>query len=213
MIRVGQKLHDARVQKGLMLEDVARATKIKATFLSAIEKGEYKKLPSVAYAQGFVRNYVAFLGLPERDTLALFRREFDEKKVFEVLPESLSKERDYSSNAFKLHQGTVVGILILLGLFAYIVFQYKYAFISPALVVSIPKEQQVFTSSDIAVLGKTDQNATVSVNNTPISVDQNGSFKKTISLFSGKQIITIKAINRFGKETTLERHIEVKPNQ
>ncbi len=210
MIRVGQKLHDERVQRGLALEDVAKATKIKAAFLSAIEKGEYKKLPSVAYAMGFVRNYVAFLGLPESETLALFRREFDEKKVFEVLPESLSRGREFSSNPFKLHQSVVIGIIILLGLLGYIVFQYKYAFISPALVVDTPKEKEVSHTSDILVSGKADQNATVYVNNIAVTIDQNGAFKKTISLFSGKQTLVVKAVNRFGKETTVERRIEIK---
>ena len=52
MIRVGQLLRDERVRKRLTIEEVAKATKIRTNFLSAIEKGEYKKLPSSAYAQG-----------------------------------------------------------------------------------------------------------------------------------------------------------------
>ena len=210
MIRVGQKLHEERERKGISLEDVAKATKIRATFLSAIEKGEYKKLPSSAYALGFVRNYAAFLGLPEAATTALFRREFDEKKVFEVLPEGLSKEKEFSTHAFKLSQSVLVGIFIFIGLLGYILFQYKYAFISPTLILYVPKEQETFTTSDVVVSGKTDQNVTVYVNDTAVSVDQNGQFKKTLSLFSGRQAITIKAVNRFGRQTTLERHIEVK---
>ncbi len=49
MITAGQKLYEERIRRGLTLEEIARATKIRSSFLSAIEKGEYKKLPSSAY--------------------------------------------------------------------------------------------------------------------------------------------------------------------
>lgn len=55
-----------RGKKGLSINDAADATKIRMSFISAIERGEYKKLPSGAYIQGFVKNYIEFLGLPKR---------------------------------------------------------------------------------------------------------------------------------------------------
>jgi len=64
MVNVGEKLYEERVKKGHTLEEVSKATKIRASFLLAIEKGEYKKLPSGTYVHGFVRNYARFLGLP-----------------------------------------------------------------------------------------------------------------------------------------------------
>ena len=80
MIRAGEKLREERLKKHLTLEEVSRATKIKESFLLAIEKGEYKKLPPATYAQGFVRNYAGFLGMPEQEILAIFRREYDEEE-------------------------------------------------------------------------------------------------------------------------------------
>ena len=85
MIRLGQRLREVRIGKGISLEEVSRATKIKIAFLSAIEDGMYEKLPSSSYAQGFVKNYVQFLGFSEREAMALFRREFDEKRIFKVV--------------------------------------------------------------------------------------------------------------------------------
>ena len=87
MIRAGQKLRDERQRRGLTLSEISNATKIKVEFLSAIEKGEYEKLPSASYAHGFVGNYAKFLDFEEEEILALFRREFDGKKVYKVLPE------------------------------------------------------------------------------------------------------------------------------
>ena len=210
MIKVGQKLKEARQRRGLTLEDVAKATKIKIAFLEALEKGEYAKLPSSAYASGFVKNYSIFLGLPLKETLALFRREFDDRKIYKVLPESFSKRDEFSTKRVPIRMA-IVGILFFLSFFGYILFQYKYAIISPPLTISSPGEKEVVTTSHVKVLGETDPNVTVYVNNQAVSLDENGHFQKTINVFPGKETITIKAVSRFGKETVIKRHLEVQP--
>ncbi len=64
MVRIGQKLHETRVKKGLSLEDVSAATKIRPTFLAAIERGEYHKLPAASYAKVLYSITQGFLGFP-----------------------------------------------------------------------------------------------------------------------------------------------------
>ena len=105
------------------LPQVSEATKIKTEFLEALEKGEYQKLPSAAYAQGFVRSYARFLELPEKETLALFRREFSEEKVFKVLPESLVERKSFPLKRIKVRQTLVVIAFIFLLLVVFILFQ------------------------------------------------------------------------------------------
>lgn len=210
MIRAGQRLYDERVKKGLSLEDISKATRIRFSYLSAIEKGEYEELPSSTYAQGFVRNYAKHLGLNEEEILGLFRREFNEEKIFRILPEGLDRKEEFSIHGAKIQNTLLVVISLVVILFAYILFQYRYAIISPSLEVDFPKEGAVVSSQTITVLGKTDSNSTVFINNEPSIVGSDGSFKKTITVFSGETKITIKAINSFGKQKTIERHIEVK---
>lgn len=210
MIRLGQRLYEERVKKGFSLEEVSRATKIRSNFLHAIEKGEYGQLPSTAYAKGFVRNYAEFLGLPKKDMLALFRREFDEEQVFKVLPEGMARKEEFPLRGIRLQQAIIVSIVSLFLIVTYLFFQYRFAFINPPLDVTSPKEGAVFSKPEIPVVGKTDSNATVSVNGQGVTVDTKGNFEKTIDVFSGKTTITISAVNRFGKETVLQRHIEVR---
>lgn len=59
----GDRLRDARQQQNLSTEDVARATRIKSSYLEALEQGEYSLLPGPAYITGFLRTYAAYLGL------------------------------------------------------------------------------------------------------------------------------------------------------
>src|ERR1035437_9008307 len=95
MIKSGEKLQQTRAEKGLSLEDVAKGTRIKKEFLSYIENGEYQKLPSASYAHGFVRNYARFLGLPDEEILAIFRREFDQEKAYKVLPKGFEDRQRF----------------------------------------------------------------------------------------------------------------------
>ena len=209
MVRLGQRLYEKRVQKKLTLDEVAQATKIKASFLAALEKGEYSKLPSPAYAQGFVSNYAAYLGLPKTETTALFKREFDEKKAYKVLPDSLVKTEEFPLKRIKIQQSLILaGGVVLIFLF-YLLLQYRSAFISPFLSVASPKQNSI-VSDVITVSGKTESNSTILVNNEPTSVDTNGKFTKNITLFPGKATIRVKAKNKFGKETLVEREVVVK---
>ena len=208
MIRVGQRLAEARFKKGLNLEDVSQATKIKTEFLTAIEEGEYEKLPSFAYAQGFVRNYTKLVGLPEKETLALFRREFVADKTVKVLPESFGE--DYSGSKLKNKQPIIIIVLVFLIVFGFIAYQFRFVFLNPPLNIISPKNNSVVLGSRISVSGTTDPEATVVVNNNPIAVDQTGSFKKNLNVFPGKVQIVVKSINKFGRQTVVSRQIEVK---
>lgn len=212
MLKAGQRLKEQRIIKGLTLEEVAKATKIKVPFLMSIEKGEYERLPSSTYAMGFVRNYAGFLGMKEKEILAIFRREYAFEKVQKVLPEGLSKRQDFPIHRIKLKRSVKIVIFVFLLILAYIIFQYRFAIINPPLNVSKPLEGEVVASQTITVVGKTDPNASVFVNNDPASLDNKGNFKKTITTFVGKTTITVKVVNSFGKETTMERHIEVRTN-
>lgn len=209
MIKLGQRLREQRLQKGLSLDDVTRATKIRQSFLSAIEKGEYQKLPSSSYAQGFVVNYAQFLGFPKRQVLALFRREFDESTAYTVLPERFAHPADTAFPRLKIHQTAfAIGLAFLL-LLGYLGFSYKDAFVNPPLTVEAPRNG-VVASDEVTVTGKTSPYATVTINNAPVSLENDGSFRKRLSLFSGRTTITVKVKNRFGRETTETRVVEVR---
>ncbi len=66
---VGSLLHEARQARGYSLDDVERATRIRAKYLEAIEADDFSRLASPAQARGFVLSYARFLGLDEAETL------------------------------------------------------------------------------------------------------------------------------------------------
>jgi cytoskeletal protein RodZ len=210
MIKSGEKLQQARIDKGLTLEDVAKSTKIKTEFLSYIENGEYKKLPSASYAHGFVRNYARFLNLPDEEILALFRREFDEGKAYKVLPKGFEQKDEFPHPKFKIRQAVLISIIVVIFFVGYLLFQYRDAFLDPSLTITSPKEG-VISSSQIKIAGKTDSNSTVYINQDAVTVDGNGNFEKVIDVFPGKSTVVVKVINKFSRETEKNVLLDVKP--
>lgn len=208
MVRLEQLLKEARIKRKLTLEEAAIATKIKPHFLEAIERGAYDELPSPAYAKGFVRNYAEFLGLPNVQTSALFKRDFDEKRYVKVLPDGMVKRSDFPIKRINLRRVMIGGIAIIL-LAGFLLFQTRAIFFPPPLSLSTPKEGAI-VPREVLIEGKTDSSATVSVNNEAVSVDSKGSFTKKMTLFPGKTTITVKAENRMGKESNLNRLVIVK---
>lgn len=60
---VGQRLRQARQQRGLDIAEAAKATRIRGHYLQALEDGDFGALPSPAQVRGFLRTYAEFLDL------------------------------------------------------------------------------------------------------------------------------------------------------
>lgn len=210
MIRIGPSFAEERKRKNLSIEEVARATKIREEFLLAIEHGDFKDLPSPTYAYGFVRNYAKFLGLPVDKTLAIFRREFDERKEVEVLPKGFIKP-SYFFPKFRIGRNVILVGVVCVFILGFLFYQYRSAIFNPKLEVNSPKENEVLNSLTVEIKGKTDPNATLSVENQEVPIGSNGEFIKKITVFPGSTTLNIRVENKFGRVTILERTILVKP--
>jgi cytoskeleton protein RodZ len=66
---IGISLREARVNRGIEVEDAESATKIRGRYLRALEDEEWDVLPGGAYTRAFIRTYGDFLGL-DGDRLA-----------------------------------------------------------------------------------------------------------------------------------------------
>jgi cytoskeletal protein RodZ len=209
MVRLGQRLHKIRLQRKQTLDEIAKEIKIKPAFLTAIERGEYNKLPSPAYAQGFVRNYASYLGLSSGEITALFKREFDEKKAYQVLPRSMVKAKEFPIRRVRIQQSIITLALLLIVFLGYLLYQYRGALLPPPITIDQPQEAAT-VSEETTISGHTDHNATIVINGEAVSVDDSGSFHKDLSLFPGKETIIVVAKNRFGKINKVERTVNVK---
>lgn len=75
MASVGQKLKDARIAKGLTLDDLQQTTKIQKRYLIAIEEGNYDALPGKFYVKAFARQYAETVGLNSNEIIQALDQE------------------------------------------------------------------------------------------------------------------------------------------
>jgi cytoskeleton protein RodZ len=85
-ISAGKKLRNTRMDRGVTLDEVARITRITKAYLLALEEDAYEKLPSEAYARGFLRIYANFLRLPAEEVLLLYQRSASGETPEESVP-------------------------------------------------------------------------------------------------------------------------------
>lgn len=81
---IGQALRSARHQTGRSLKDVSVDTKIRETYLAALEAEEFEALGETVYARGFLANYAKYLGLDPDDLVEAYRTHHE--KPDEPLP-------------------------------------------------------------------------------------------------------------------------------
>lgn len=76
MAQIGEKLREAREEKGLSLEEVEDALKIRKAHLANLEEDAFDALPGGVQARGFLRNYARYLGLDVRELLEAYEERF-----------------------------------------------------------------------------------------------------------------------------------------
>ena len=84
----GQLLKQAREQKNLTIEEVAKTTRIPQRHLSSIEIGDFDALPGRTYAIGFGKSYARAVGLSDAAIGTQLREEMDDQGHAAYQPET-----------------------------------------------------------------------------------------------------------------------------
>ena len=87
---IGQKLRQAREERGAELSDVEVATKIRVKFLEAMEEDRWGDLPAPVYARGFLDIYARHLGLDQQALLDEYRQTVEGER-HEPIPQSVDQ--------------------------------------------------------------------------------------------------------------------------
>lgn len=207
MKTVGEFLREERLKQNKDLEYIAQKTKIRPTILKHIENGNYDKLPSRTYVHGFVRAYAIALGIDVEKALAFFRREYDVVSSDDrTAPEPLEKPGFIITPTKVL---TVAGSLILVAFFVFLFMQYRQFAGRPVLLLEYPPEQLTIDQEFVNVSGRTDPENEILINGEAVAVSSDGTFQISVTLHSGLNTISIVARNNIGRETIIEREVQV----
>ncbi|WP_028539126.1 MULTISPECIES: helix-turn-helix domain-containing protein [Paenibacillus] len=98
MSDLGQQLREARLARGLSLDDVQEMTKIRKRYLEAIEMGDYKVLPGSFYVRAFIKTYAETVGLDADELLAEHRQNVPSTAPEPTMEPVIQKRRSRQHN-------------------------------------------------------------------------------------------------------------------
>lgn len=217
-----ERLYAARERKGVDLYRAERDTKIRARYLGALERGDYRELPGAVYTRGFLRNYALYLGLDPDDVLTHWRRERGEARESApviTVPRPIAAPRQGLTFSPGL---AVMALLIVLVLAfgAYLGIQVLRFAKPPSIAVTDPASVVIDvdeSTTDYTLRGITLPGATVSIA-TPgrdpyqVSAGPDGDWASDVELRRGRNQFDVSAIDpETGKrsETTIRLFITV----
>lgn len=210
MQSVGEILAQERIKQGKTILQIHYLTRMPEKTIIALEKNDFSNLPATTFIKGFIKIYSQALGLNDKQTLAIFRRDWRKKEKTKIIPPNLSQNFNKPGFFFGGNLGLILGsLLLLLALTCYLGWQVKNYFSSPKLVLDKPQENEELTTKQIVVEGKTNPEITVMVNGNLVNLDDKGNFVYEYQGITGENKLEVKATNRRNKETSITRKVQV----
>ncbi|QAT65347.1 helix-turn-helix domain-containing protein [Bacillus glycinifermentans] len=100
---LGNRLKEAREEKGMSLDDLQAATKIQKRYLTALEEGNYDVIPGKFYVRAFIKQYAEAVGLNSEQLFEEFKKDIPDSYNDEVSDKlsSIKPQRELPGPASK----------------------------------------------------------------------------------------------------------------
>ena len=205
-LTLGERLNKLRSEKRITLGEVSRSTKIQIKYLEYLESGHFEKLPADVYVKGFLRSYAQYLGMDENYLIKLYERE---KEIHNNIKKEEPKTPPWRGKPIRFSNIIITPkflvaflVIFFIGLGFFYLYRELSIFISnPRLAITSPLNNFSTEDKSIKIEGVTEKDAKLSINDQSAIVDENGKFSEVLILQLGLNTITIKAVNRFEKES------------
>ncbi len=197
---LGEKLRKVREGKNFSLQETSKKIDIQEKYLSALENGDYNEMPGEAYIKNFLIRYLEFLGLDKNITLGLYEKEKISSQNKELKP---FKKGIVASHVFR----KIFQFLIVFSLLAYLGWGVKRIIIPPYLTIASPIDNLITKDNSIKIIGKTEEEASVKINDQLASSNFKGNFEEEIELKPGLNIIKISTSKKHSREKIIVRNV------
>lgn len=208
---IGDLLRGAREKAHFTLEDLAESTHIKLEYLVALEDNNFDALPAATFIKAYIRNYARLFELDEKPLFAILRRDYEESVKGQLIPrEFLYPQLKKKTLWSPIHLIFLSVMLVFVVFFSYAIWQWYQLSRPPALILISP-EEDAQVNTNVIFKGHTKSDAMLTINSVPVALREDGSFETELYLpQEGVNTVTVKASDKNGKSTILQRSIQVK---
>ncbi len=204
---VGFQLRQAREERKLKIEAIAKKLLIQKSYLEALESGDRRKLPKGVYSRNFLREYARFLGLDHRALIDQFEKE----AIKPIQAKSNLFDRRIVAKRHLVSMPAVVRntIIVIAAIFCfvYLGFLVKKIFEPPFLVIDKPPADITVTERQLDINGRTEPESEIRINGQIVQVGGNGAFNETVYLEPGLNTIAVTAKKKYSRSTSVVRNI------
>lgn len=200
---LGELLVAARKKQRLPLKKIAYQLAINESYLEALEKGEYNRLPGNIYAKSFLKVYADFLKLDQEKILELYNQEMDLKhkvgQINEEIPRMIKRvtNRRLAITPKIFHRLLIVAVIVVF--LVYLAWELKRIITPPFLVIDQPANNLITKDYSVEIMGSTEQEAKLVINGQELMANKDGHFSKRLDLKAGVNTITISAEKKYSK--------------
>ncbi|MGA0797875.1 MAG: helix-turn-helix domain-containing protein [Candidatus Nanopelagicales bacterium] len=137
---IGQALRDARISRGLSLQDISEKIKVRVSLLSLIEVDQFKKVGAPTYVRGHITAYANLVGLdakellkgfedysgdtpldkPAREAVSKFETKLDEKLNLEKVSKNAREIKTNSGFNWTTLMVAALGLVFVVGIFSFV---------------------------------------------------------------------------------------------
>ncbi|MBT4121525.1 hypothetical protein HOE31_01060 [bacterium] len=192
-------LKDQRSRADLSLDEISFKTNISIKYIDALEKGKYDKLPGEIYNRQFIKKLANIYSLSEKSLLKIYQDEKESQLTFKELARETPKKENILNNISpKIIKRSLV-ILLILACFTYLGWEVFNIFSPPNLEIASPLPQTITTDPYVEIIGITEPEAILTINNQKVIIEPDGKFDQTVDLTFGLNNFVISAKKKHSK--------------
>ncbi len=206
---LGRDLRELRTKAGFSLAEAAQRSKVSEGSIRMLEEERWTEINDPLYFENVFRAYLSLYSIQQNYYLEKYRQCLQIKTRVRPMQELLPRQRVRWSD-FTVWSRVVVAIAFMLFtaiIGGYVWYQVRAVTAPPMLLVDAPKEGERLAKPLVDVHGRTEPDATVSINGRPAIVEGDGSFRLTMDIPSGPTVVVIQAKKRRGKLAEQLRHV------
>ncbi len=192
---------EARRDRGVGLERVAKELKISFRYLSALENNKFSDLPGKVYLKSFLRQYCDYLDLDFKDCWRLVK----DFRANTIPTASSIKKKHFLSWPEYIRRALL--ILAVIGILFFLGWRVKEIFNPPPLEIIQPPDGSTVSERRLEIIGRSRPEIEIVINRKTVFVDEQGEFRAEVDLQKGLNLIKITAKKRYSRPREKELRI------
>jgi cytoskeletal protein RodZ len=201
----GGKLKEARMGLGVSVEQAARNINLSPKYIEAMEDGRWQDLPGRVYVKNFLKSYCKYLHIGFQDIWSVVSElECGEGiKCKDIDQKHLTK--------WPKRVKIALCVLVVVAVLSFLFYEVERVFAPPKLEIIEPTQELVTNQKQVNIIGQSEKEVEIVINNSNVLVDSTGRFETMIDLQKGYNLIKITASKRYGR--VQEEEIRILFNQ